>query len=47
MWDVSERALDGADGVWAHVSLRPTPQKFDVHPDPNLIKMLKTISELV
>ena len=47
MWDVSEDALNGADGVWAHVSLRPAPQKFDCHPQPELIKMLKTLKSLV
>ena len=50
MWDVSERALDGEPGVWAHVSYRPWPSsknKWDVHPDPNLITMLRTVSSLV
>jgi len=50
MWDVSEDALDGVPGVWAHVSYRPWPSsknKWDVHPDPNLISMLRTISGLV
>jgi hypothetical protein len=46
MWDVSPRALDGEPGVWTHVSLRPEPQKYDCHPDPNLIKMLKTLKSL-
>lgn len=50
MWDVSEKALAGEPGVWAHVSFRPWPSsknKWDVHPDNNLISMLKTISGLV
>jgi len=47
MWDVSKRALNGVGGIWAHVSYRPLPQKFDVHPDPNLKSMLRTISGLV
>lgn len=50
MWDVSERALNGTSGIWAHVSYRPWPSernKWDVHPDPNLISMLRTISGLV
>jgi len=50
MWDVSPKALSGEKGVWAHVSYRPWPStanKWDVHPDPNLISMLKTISGLV
>ncbi|MFW6311347.1 MAG: N-acetylmuramoyl-L-alanine amidase [Nanoarchaeota archaeon] len=47
MWDVSQRALDGEKGVWAHVSYRPYPSKsnkWDVHPDSDLISMLKTIN---
>lgn len=47
MWDVSERALKGAPGVWSHVSYRPWPSnknKWDCHPQPELIAMLKTIS---
>ncbi len=49
MWDVSKKALDGEPGVWAHVSYRPWPSsknKWDVHPDPNLIKLLRTVSLL-
>jgi N-acetylmuramoyl-L-alanine amidase len=49
MWDVSKRALNGDPGVWAHVSYRPWPSKhnkWDVHPDPNLRSMLRTISGL-
>ena len=46
MWDVSEHALDGADGIWAHVSFRPSG-KWDVHPDPQLISMLKSLKGLV
>ena len=50
MWDVSQRALNGTNGVWAHVSYRPWPSKknkWDVHPDPNLKSMLRTVSGLV
>lgn len=46
MWDVSQRALRGDDGIWAHVSYRPWPStsnKWDCHPDPNLISLLKTL----
>ena len=49
MWDVSKRALSGVAGVWSHVSYRPYPQrrpKWDAHPDPNLISMLRTIERL-
>ncbi len=47
MWDVSDKALNGDAGVWSHTSFRPFPQKFDCHPDPNLVSMLRTISGLV
>jgi hypothetical protein len=47
MWDVSQRALAGAPGVWAHVSYRPASDKQDVHPDPNLIDMLRTLPNLL
>lgn len=50
MWDVSEKALLGDPGVWTHVSYRPWPSsknKWDCHPDPNLISMLRTVSGLV
>jgi hypothetical protein len=48
MWDVSQKALSGEPGIWAHVSFRPYPSeknKWDVHPDPNLISLLKNISK--
>lgn len=45
MWDVSERALAGEPGVWTHVSYRPYPQKFDCHPDPNLISLLQALEK--
>jgi len=47
MWEVSPKALGGTPGVWTHVSYRPYPQKFDCHPDPNLIALLKTLPNLV
>jgi len=46
MWDVSQKALSGECGVWAHVSYRPWPSnknKWDCYPDPNLISLLKNI----
>lgn len=49
MWDLSESALTGAPGVWTHVSYRPWPankNKWDCHPQPELIAMLKTIGGL-
>lgn len=41
MWDVNKDALNGKAGVWAHVSYRP--DKSDCHPQPELIKMLKSL----
>lgn len=42
MWDVSNKALAGENGVWTHVSYRP--DKSDCHPQPELISMLKEIA---
>ena len=47
MWDVSPRALGGTPGIWTHVSYLPYPKKWDCHPDPNLISLLKTLPSLV
>lgn len=41
MWDVNKDALEGKEGVWSHTSVRP--DKSDVHPCPNLVKMLKSL----
>ena len=41
MWDISDNALKGDNGIWAHVSYRS--DKSDVHPDPKLINMLKSL----
>lgn len=41
MWDVSNRALEGTPGIWAHVSYRTN--KSDAHPQPELIKMLQEL----
>ena len=49
-YDLSEDALNGEPGVWSHTSFRPWPStknKWDIHPDPNLLSMLRTISALV
>lgn len=46
MWDVSKEAKWGKPGVWSHTSFRPAPQKTDVHPQPELIQMLKVIQTL-
>lgn len=41
MWNVSERAISGTPGIWAHVSYRS--DKTDMHPQPELIEMLKSL----
>jgi N-acetyl-anhydromuramyl-L-alanine amidase AmpD len=46
MWDISQKALNGEAGIWAHVSYRKPEEKQDCHPDPNLIDMLKTLSNI-
>jgi N-acetylmuramoyl-L-alanine amidase len=49
-YDFSSKALSGEPGVWSHTSYRPWPStnnKWDIHPDPNLLSMLRTISTLV
>lgn len=44
MWDINEDAVAGNPGVWAHVSYRT--DKTDVHPQPELIEMLKALSTI-
>lgn len=46
IWDISERALNGESGVFTHVSYRPKG-KWDAHPDPQLISLLKYLSKAV
>lgn len=41
MWDISSDALSGKAGVWTHTSFRT--DKSDCHPQPELIKMLKSL----
>ncbi len=41
MWDYSENAMNGRAGIWAHVSYRK--DKFDIHPQPEMIEMLKNL----
>lgn len=41
MWDVSQKALSGQNGIWTHVSYRK--DKTDCHPQPELIQMLKSL----
>jgi N-acetyl-anhydromuramyl-L-alanine amidase AmpD len=41
MFDVSQEALSGKSGIWSHTSYRS--DKSDVHPQAELIKMLKSL----
>lgn len=41
MWNISEKALQGAEGIWGHTSFRT--DKSDVHPQPELIEMLQNL----
>lgn len=41
IWDISKRALAGEKGVFTHTSFRD--DKSDLHPDPAMIKMLKSL----
>lgn len=41
MFGVSQKALAGHPGIWSHSSYRS--DKFDVHPQPELIKMLSEL----
>lgn len=44
MWDVSGRALAGTPGIWSHTSVRA--DKSDVHPQPELISALRSLSTI-
>jgi N-acetyl-anhydromuramyl-L-alanine amidase AmpD len=41
MWDVSEGAISGQQGIWTHASYRT--DKSDCHPQPELIQMLQSL----
>lgn len=41
MWDISKKALSNTPGIWSHTSVRK--DKSDVHPQPELITMLKSL----
>jgi hypothetical protein len=41
MFEVSKNALDGKPGIWSHSSYRA--DKSDIHPQPELIAMLKSL----
>lgn len=41
MFDFNEKAVKGYHGIWSHTSFRP--DKSDVHPQPELINLLKNL----
>jgi len=41
IWDLTPRAFRGENGIFSHTSVRP--DKSDVHPQPELIEVLKTL----
>lgn len=41
MWDISKDALGGKNGIWTHCSYRA--DKSDIHPQPDMVKMLKLL----
>jgi hypothetical protein len=41
IWDVWDTALSGEPGLYTHVSYRP--DKSDCHPQPELVRMLKSL----
>lgn len=45
-YELNEDAINGELGVWSHTSFRSAKDKQDIHPQPELLKMLKIISTL-
>lgn len=43
LFSISKNALQGTPGIYTHNSVRKK-DKWDVAPQPNLIKMLKTLA---
>jgi N-acetyl-anhydromuramyl-L-alanine amidase AmpD len=43
IFDVDKRALRGENGIFTHVSYRPPGEKWDCHPQPDLIDMLQSL----
>ncbi|MBW3546090.1 MAG: N-acetylmuramoyl-L-alanine amidase [Bacteroidetes bacterium] len=41
IFDIDRRCLMGESGIWTHTSVRP--DKFDCHPQPELIQMLESL----
>ncbi len=44
MWNICEKALNGTEGLYTHVSYRK--DKSDCHPQPELISLLQDLSSL-
>ena len=42
-WNISKKALQGTPGIWYHVNFHK--QKSDLHPQPEIIEMLKGLSK--
>jgi hypothetical protein len=45
MWEVNSKALSGVPGVWTHCSYRPEDEKWDCHPQPDFVQMLKELPD--
>jgi len=43
MWDISERAIRGAEGIWSHTTYRT--DKLDIHPQQELVSMLMRVED--
>lgn len=43
MFEVNKQALQGVPGIWSHTSVRF--DKSDIHPQPELIEMLKSLKQ--
>lgn len=41
MWDISEKALQGSEGIWGHTSFRT--DKSDLHPQKEILEMLQSL----
>ncbi|MDF3076118.1 MAG: hypothetical protein K0S09_7 [Sphingobacteriaceae bacterium] len=42
-FSVSKRAIGGENGIFTHTNYRPASDKQDLHPQPELIEMLKNL----
>ncbi len=43
MWDIWPEALQNKQTLYTHCSVRPAPEKYDCHPQPELIEVLKNL----